>query len=80
MASTSDYVLPRDYLDNNRYVYFYLMDFFFIHRRQLVTDLMIISINLQHYLWAELFGYLAHPAIPTQDPHLRIADVGTGTG
>ena len=40
----------------------------------------IISINLQHYLWGELFGYLTHPNIPILDPHLRIADIGTGTG
>ncbi|RYP89415.1 hypothetical protein DL769_000066 [Monosporascus sp. CRB-8-3] len=37
-------------------------------------------INLQHYLWVELFGYLTHPKIPTSDPDLRIADIGTGTG
>ena len=27
----------------------------------------------------ELMGYLIHPAIPTSDPNLRIADLGTGT-
>ncbi|OJJ69856.1 hypothetical protein ASPBRDRAFT_678263 [Aspergillus brasiliensis CBS 101740] len=37
-------------------------------------------INLQHYLWTELFGYHIHPSIPTSNPNLRIADVGTGTG
>ncbi|MCJ1457452.1 hypothetical protein MMC28_007820 [Mycoblastus sanguinarius] len=37
-------------------------------------------INLQHYLWGKLFGYLTHPDIPTRDPHLRVADVGTGIG
>ncbi|PYH92140.1 S-adenosyl-L-methionine-dependent methyltransferase [Aspergillus ellipticus CBS 707.79] len=37
-------------------------------------------INLQHYLWIELFGYHIHPAIPTSNPTLRIADIGTGTG
>ncbi|RDW83798.1 class I SAM-dependent methyltransferase [Aspergillus mulundensis] len=37
-------------------------------------------INLQHYLWVELFGYHIHPSIPTDSPNLRIADVGTGTG
>ncbi|KAE8138749.1 hypothetical protein BDV38DRAFT_291811 [Aspergillus pseudotamarii] len=50
-----DYVLTRDFLDNNR-------------------------INLQHYLWIELFGYHIHPTIPTTSPTLRIADIGTGTG
>ncbi|PHH92771.1 hypothetical protein CDD83_5177 [Cordyceps sp. RAO-2017] len=37
-------------------------------------------INLQHYLWVELFGYLVHPSIATDDPGLRVADVGTGSG
>ncbi|KAL4942728.1 hypothetical protein BDV06DRAFT_235246 [Aspergillus oleicola] len=37
-------------------------------------------INLQHYLWIELFGYHIHPSIPTDHAKLRIADVGTGTG
>ncbi|CZT23716.1 uncharacterized protein RCC_09430 [Ramularia collo-cygni] len=37
-------------------------------------------INLQHYLWREIFGYLIHPSIPTGAPDLKIADVGTGTG
>ncbi|KAK6838348.1 hypothetical protein RU639_000664 [Aspergillus parasiticus] len=37
-------------------------------------------INLQHYLAVQLFGYRIHPSIPTKNPDLRIADVGTGTG
>ncbi|KAL4745361.1 hypothetical protein BDW72DRAFT_208260 [Aspergillus terricola var. indicus] len=37
-------------------------------------------INLQHYLWTEIFGYHTHPSIRINDPHLCIADVGTGTG
>ncbi|XDG01416.1 hypothetical protein ABKA04_001031 [Annulohypoxylon sp. FPYF3050] len=36
-------------------------------------------VNLQHYLFVELFGYLLHPKIPTQKSNLRVADVGTGT-
>ncbi|TGO65235.1 hypothetical protein BCON_0003g00290 [Botryotinia convoluta] len=55
MNSPPEYVLTRDYLDNNR-------------------------INLQHHLWIRLFGYLIHPKISTENPNLRIADVGTGTG
>lgn len=35
--------------------------------------------NLQHAHWIELFGYLMHPTISTDDIHMRIADVGTGT-
>ncbi|OOF97498.1 hypothetical protein ASPCADRAFT_514453 [Aspergillus carbonarius ITEM 5010] len=37
-------------------------------------------INLQHYLWVELFGYLLHPDIPLTQPDLKIADIATGTG
>ncbi|PYI11097.1 S-adenosyl-L-methionine-dependent methyltransferase [Aspergillus sclerotiicarbonarius CBS 121057] len=37
-------------------------------------------INLQHYLWVEVFGYLLHPDIPLQNPNLKIADIATGTG
>ncbi|KAH8432922.1 uncharacterized protein LDX57_010555 [Aspergillus melleus] len=37
-------------------------------------------INLQHYLWVRLFGYLLHPSIPTENPCLKVADIGTGTG
>lgn len=40
----------------------------------------IHSLNLQHYLHRELFGYLVHPSIPTGNPTLRVADIGTGTG
>ncbi|PSN72074.1 hypothetical protein BS50DRAFT_607536 [Corynespora cassiicola Philippines] len=36
-------------------------------------------INLQHYLWIQLFGYLTHPKVSLKSPNLRIADVGTGT-
>jgi hypothetical protein len=41
----------------------------------------ICSINLQHYLVVQLFGYHIHPSIAVKDvENLRIADVGTGTG
>jgi hypothetical protein len=41
----------------------------------------ICSINLQHYLVVQLFGYRIHPSIPVKDVNNpRIADVGTGTG
>ncbi|KAJ5256643.1 hypothetical protein N7478_012747 [Penicillium angulare] len=45
-----------------------------------MTDMMIYKLNLHHYLLRELHGYLVHPSIPTGDPNLRVADVGTGTG
>ncbi|ROV90906.1 hypothetical protein VMCG_09957 [Cytospora schulzeri] len=37
-------------------------------------------INLQHYIWIQLYGYHVHPNIPTDLSQARIADVGTGTG
>ncbi|KAI0120232.1 S-adenosyl-L-methionine-dependent methyltransferase [Hypoxylon sp. NC0597] len=37
-------------------------------------------LNLQHYLWKEIFGYALHPKISRDRKLLRIADVGTGTG
>ncbi|KAI1486253.1 hypothetical protein F5X96DRAFT_256518 [Biscogniauxia mediterranea] len=37
-------------------------------------------LNLQHYLWKEIFGYNIHPRIPYNTGGLKIADVGTGTG
>ncbi|KAL6231681.1 hypothetical protein BDW75DRAFT_233397 [Aspergillus navahoensis] len=38
-------------------------------------------LNLQHYLWIELFQYHIHPSVAIDNPSaLRIADVGTGTG
>ncbi|KAI1126419.1 S-adenosyl-L-methionine-dependent methyltransferase [Nemania abortiva] len=37
-------------------------------------------INLQHYLWCEIFGYRLHPSLSVESPNLQIADVGTGTG
>ncbi|KAI3397704.1 hypothetical protein diail_10473 [Diaporthe ilicicola] len=37
-------------------------------------------INLMHSIWTKSFGYTIHPKIPTKQPDLRVADVGTGTG
>ncbi|KAI0142140.1 S-adenosyl-L-methionine-dependent methyltransferase [Pestalotiopsis sp. NC0098] len=37
-------------------------------------------LNLQHYLYKEVFGYLLHPKIQHSQKSLSIADVGTGTG
>ncbi|KAL4788908.1 hypothetical protein BDV19DRAFT_395546 [Aspergillus venezuelensis] len=40
-------------------------------------------LNLQHYLWIELFGYHIHPTITSETQSLsslRVADIGTGTG
>lgn len=34
---------------------------------------------MQYKAWQANIGYLLHPAIKTHD-HMRIADVGTGTG
>lgn len=83
MAQKPEYVLTRDYLDNNRLV----------NRSKLILTMPKLPttneihaiiwqfrINLHHYLCVELFGYHIHPDIPTADPNLKVADVGTGTG
>lgn len=36
--------------------------------------------NLHHYIWSQLCGYILHPDIVTDLSQARIADVGTGTG
>lgn len=40
----------------------------------------ITRLNLQHYLYKEVFGYILHPKIQRSQKSLSIADVGTGTG
>lgn len=37
-------------------------------------------LNLQHYLWTQMFGYLLHPMVDTSSDTLKVADIGTGTG
>jgi hypothetical protein len=38
-------------------------------------------LNLQHYLYRDIFGYNLHPTIPIQNtPNLSVIDIGTGTG
>lgn len=39
------------------------------------------SLNLQHYIWLEVFGYNVYPKIvdPGYEKWMKIADVGTGT-
>lgn len=54
-------------------------------RRDCTTNEPIIltsshRLNLQHYLWKDVFGYLIHPKIPLSSKNLRVADIGTGTG
>ncbi|TGO19008.1 hypothetical protein BTUL_0006g00410 [Botrytis tulipae] len=39
-----------------------------------------MRLNYNHFLIKEVAGYLIHPSIPTHQPNLRIADVGTETG
>lgn len=73
--SQAQYVLPRDYLDISRYALVFL-----IGKRVSSHYPWIFSLNLQHYLHREMFGYLVHPSIPTDHPKLRVADIGTGTG
>ena len=42
----------------------------------------IYRLNLQHYLWTQMFGYLLHPSIDIDksQENLKVADIGTGTG
>ncbi|KAH8763616.1 hypothetical protein F5883DRAFT_110602 [Diaporthe sp. PMI_573] len=41
----------------------------------------INRLNLQHYLYRDIFGYNLHPTIPIQNtPNLSVIDIGTGTG
>lgn len=45
------------------------------------SDQHFLSLNLQHYLWKDVFGFNINPRIPVSDnASLRIADIGTGTG
>lgn len=78
MAEAHDaYIFTRDYLDNSRSV---LQP---SDSQALLLQANIDlrnSINLQHCLWVESYGYLTHPKIPLHGGNLRIADVGTGTG
>ncbi|KAI1421943.1 hypothetical protein F5Y12DRAFT_764947 [Xylaria sp. FL1777] len=37
-------------------------------------------LNLQHYLWKDIFSYNIHPKILERRCLLKVADVGTGTG
>ncbi|KAK1140230.1 hypothetical protein N8T08_010527 [Aspergillus melleus] len=47
----------------------------------LERDMFEISrLNLQHFYMREIYGYLLHPSIPTDNPNLRIADVASGSG
>lgn len=47
----------------------------------LARDLVDFNrLNLQHYLYKDIFGYLIHPKIPRSQKSLKIADVATGTG
>ncbi|OAX79836.1 hypothetical protein ACJ72_05842 [Emergomyces africanus] len=36
-------------------------------------------LDIQHHAFQKNMGFLLHPAIPQQD-HMRVADIGTGTG
>ncbi|KAJ5818010.1 hypothetical protein N7474_003601, partial [Penicillium riverlandense] len=39
----------------------------------------VIRLNLQHFLWRQVFGFHVHPSIPTAPALEKIADVGCGT-
>jgi hypothetical protein len=76
MAQVKDvletYPLSRDFLDFNRHVNppGACLDSRLYERR----------LNLQHYLWKDIFGYNIHPKILQHRGLLKVADVGAGTG
>lgn len=39
-----------------------------------------MRLNFNHYLMRDVAGYLTHPSLAIDQPNLRVADVGTGTG
>jgi hypothetical protein len=69
---SKEYPLSRDYVDFNRYV-----EYLFQNDR---ACLIMNRLNLQHYIWKDMFGYSLHPKIPRNQKSLKVADVGTGTG
>jgi len=40
----------------------------------------IARLNLQHFIWKRMQGFLLHPAIKVGSDNTKIADIGTGTG
>ncbi|PWY66359.1 hypothetical protein BO94DRAFT_540645 [Aspergillus sclerotioniger CBS 115572] len=39
----------------------------------------VIRLNLQHFLWRQVFGYSIHPSIPTTPALSKVVDVACGT-
>ncbi|KAI9693524.1 MAG: hypothetical protein M1820_009176 [Bogoriella megaspora] len=76
-----EYPLTQDYIDFNRYTRLHLSSSVrLLQNAFALTDHHIYRLNLQHYLWRDLFGYTLHPKIPCKQQSLKVADVGTGTG
>ena len=46
----------------------------------LMTLSSCCSLNYQHYLWQNAFGFHLHPSIPQLATDVRIADLATGSG
>lgn len=67
-----DYVLGRDISDSIRYG-----DSSW--PKQYREKLILHRLDAQHLLWKLHNRYTLHPAIPKSD-HMKIAEVGTGTG
>ncbi|CAO2655118.1 Nn.00g101820.m01.CDS01 [Neocucurbitaria sp. VM-36] len=44
------------------------------------NTLASIRLNFNHFWMKNLAGYLLHPKIPTSQEHIRLADLGAGTG
>ena len=76
LPSDDGYVLQRGFAASARQVYILMAD------KSTVNLLMVVLIrlNLMHYLWRDQLGYLVHPRIPITKANLAVADIGTGTG
>ena len=65
------YILSRDYGANTRQA---------MHLSTIPDLTLSIRLNLVHYVWQDMFGYLLHPTIATNRQNLKVAEIGVGTG
>ncbi|KAL9118055.1 MAG: hypothetical protein Q9187_005404 [Circinaria calcarea] len=72
VSNSDDYMLVRGYQGSARSGYF--------PPCHIAPQLIPYRLNLQHFFWKDQLGYNLHPSIPTSNPEIKIADVGTGTG
>ncbi|KAL9103071.1 MAG: hypothetical protein Q9187_009049, partial [Circinaria calcarea] len=72
VSNSDDYMLVRGYQGSARSGCF--------PPYHIAPQLIRYRLNLQHFFWKDQLGYNLHPSIPTSNPEIKIADVGTGTG